>query len=80
MIKKINASMETIQKMGHSEEEYTQVFRLLNDSELALLSKMEVLPRLKEVELNMIHTLVNKVRGMLLRKFPKQGFSDVLTA
>ncbi|MBF0454302.1 MAG: hypothetical protein HQL72_05715 [Magnetococcales bacterium] len=72
--------MNKIQKMGHTELEYTQVFQLLNDSELALLEKMDMLHRLQETELNMIHALVNKIVGMLNRKFPKPGFSQLLTA
>ncbi|MBF0447937.1 MAG: hypothetical protein HQL67_07040 [Magnetococcales bacterium] len=72
--------MEKIQKMGHSEAEYTQVFRLLNQSELALLEKMESLHRLHETELNMIHALINKIMGMLMRKFPKPQFSQLLSA
>jgi|SaaInl7_135m_RNA_FD_contig_31_2068490_length_344_multi_2_in_0_out_0_1 hypothetical protein len=80
MIQQINAIMNKIQNMGHSETEYSQVFRLLNDSELALLEKMEILHRLKETELNMIHALVNKIMGILLKKYPKPNFAPALSA
>jgi hypothetical protein len=80
MIQKINSTLEDIQKMGLSETEYTQVFRLLNDSELALLEKMESLHRLQETELSMINILVNKIMHMLETKFNKPGFAQILTA
>ena len=80
MIDRINNTMENIQKLGHSEDEYTQVFRLLNDSELALLEKMDFLHRLQELELNMILALVNKIMGMLTRKFPRPSFDQMMTA
>ncbi len=72
--------MDNIKKLGHSDEEYTQVFQLLNDAELALLEKMETLHRLQDSELSMLHILVNKIMDILSKKFPKRGFSEILTA
>ena len=72
--------MDNIKKMGHSDEEYTQVFQLLNDAELALLEKMESLHRLQDSELSMLHILVNKIKSILSKKFPKPGFAEILTA
>ncbi len=66
--------------MGLSESQYTQVFRLLNDSELALLEKMESLHRLQETELSLINILVNKIMNMLATKFNKPAFAQILTA
>ncbi|MBF0357831.1 MAG: hypothetical protein HQL70_04430 [Magnetococcales bacterium] len=80
MIQKINSTLENIQKMGLSEAEYTQVFRLLNDSELALLEKMDNLNRLQEKELSLINVLVNKIMHMLATKFNKPAFAQILTA
>ncbi|MBF0446321.1 MAG: hypothetical protein HQL68_12105 [Magnetococcales bacterium] len=79
MIKKINMTMDNIKRMGHTDEEYTQVFQLLNDSELALLERMEALHRMQDFELSMLHILINKIMAMLNKKFPKQSFSEVLT-
>jgi hypothetical protein len=80
MLEKINTTLENIQLLGHTEEEYTQVFRLLNETELALLEKMEFLNRLKENELSLINSLVNKILDLLHRKFPKPGFEQLLSA
>ncbi len=80
MIKEINATMDSIQKLGHTEAEYTQVFRLLSDAELALLEKMDRLHGLKDNELTALHTLVEKIMDTLIKKFPKPGFSQLLSA
>jgi hypothetical protein len=80
MITKINSTMENIQKMGHSEAEYTHVFRLLNDSELALLEKMERLHALEDSELDSLYAVVNKIMNTLRAKFPKPGFAQLLSA
>ncbi|MBF0194270.1 MAG: hypothetical protein HQL71_06905 [Magnetococcales bacterium] len=79
MINEINVVMDNIKKLGHTDEEYTQVFQLLNDSELALLEKMESLHRMQDSELSMLHMLVNKIKAMLDKKFPKPDFSQILT-
>lgn len=80
MIRKINSTMNKIQSMGHSEDEYTKIFRLLNDAELALLEKMEFLHKLSEGELGKLYALVNKIMQMLVQKFPKPNFSRMMTA
>ncbi|MBF0381945.1 MAG: hypothetical protein HQL69_13060 [Magnetococcales bacterium] len=79
MIDKINLTMDNIKRMGHSDEEYTQVFQLLNDNELALLERMENLNRMHDADLSMLHILVNKIFSMLSKKFPKPGFAEILT-
>lgn len=80
MIRKINATMKTIQQMGHSEEEYRQIFKLLTDSELALLERMDNLHRLKSVELDTLYVLVNRIMDMLISRFPKQRVSQLAMA
>ncbi|MBF0627805.1 MAG: hypothetical protein HQL91_06240 [Magnetococcales bacterium] len=73
MRQQIQETMNKIEQLGLTEQEFKRILTRLSDTELALLEQMTALHRLAESEMRRLQAIVEKVYVQLQQTFRPDG-------